>query len=66
MEVHGAYAYGLLKSEAGVHRLVRLSPFNPAHTRETSFALLELLPLLEEQEEIKLDKVVQEMKNRVK
>jgi len=55
VEVHGPYAYGLLKSEAGVHRLVRLSPFNPAHTRETSFALLELLPLLEEQEQIKLD-----------
>lgn len=55
VEVFGAYAYGLLKSEAGVHRLVRLSPFNPAHTRETSFALLELLPLLEDQEELKLD-----------
>jgi peptide chain release factor 2 len=55
VEVRGTYAYGLLKSEAGVHRLVRLSPFNPAHTRETSFALLELLPLLEQQEEITLD-----------
>ena len=38
-----------------MHRLVRLSPFNPAHTRETSFALLELLPQLEEAEAIKLD-----------
>ena len=55
VEVFGSYAYGLLKSEAGVHRLVRLSPFNPAHTRETSFALLELLPLLEQQEEFKVD-----------
>lgn len=55
VQVHGPYAYGLLKSEAGVHRLVRLSPFNPAHTRETSFALLELLPQLEETEAIKLD-----------
>ncbi len=55
VEVHGPFAYGLLKSEAGVHRLVRLSPFNPAHTRETSFALLELLPLLEQQEEFKVD-----------
>jgi peptide chain release factor 2 len=55
VEVKGPYAYGLLKSEAGVHRLVRLSPFNPAHTRETSFALLELLPELEEKEEFKVD-----------
>ncbi len=55
VSVHGPFAYGLLKSEAGVHRLVRLSPFNPAHTRETSFALLELLPQLEEAESVKLD-----------
>jgi peptide chain release factor 2 len=55
VEVHGPYAYGLLKSEAGVHRLVRLSPFNPAHTRETSFALLEVLPLLEDVERIDID-----------
>ncbi len=55
VEVRGPFAYGLLKSEAGVHRLVRLSPFNQAHTRETSFALLELLPELEEQEEFKVD-----------
>lgn len=55
VEVRGPFAYGYLKSEAGVHRLVRLSPFNPAHTRETSFALLELLPVLEEQEGAVLD-----------
>lgn len=55
VSVHGPFAYGLLKSEAGVHRLVRLSPFNPAHTRETSFALLELLPQLGEVEAVKLD-----------
>jgi peptide chain release factor 2 len=55
VSVRGPFAYGYFKSEAGVHRLVRLSPFNPAHTRETSFALLELLPELEEQEEFKVD-----------
>ncbi len=54
-EVTGQYAYGFLKSEAGVHRLIRLSPFNPAHTRETSFALVEVLPALETQEEVQLD-----------
>lgn len=55
VHVKGPHAYGLFKSEAGVHRLVRLSPFNPAHTRETSFALLELIPELAEQEAVKLD-----------
>lgn len=54
-EAIGDYAYGYLKSEAGVHRLIRLSPFNPAHTRETSFALVEVLPVLEKQEEVHLD-----------
>lgn len=55
VHVKGPNAYGLFKSEAGVHRLVRLSPFNPAHTRETSFALLELIPELAEQESLTLD-----------
>lgn len=54
-EARGSYAYGYLKSEAGVHRLIRLSEFNPAHTRETSFALVEVLPMLEAQEETELD-----------
>ncbi len=54
-EAYGDYAYGYFKSEAGVHRLIRLSPFNPAHTRETSFALVEILPVLEAQEELKID-----------
>lgn len=53
-EVIGDYAYGYLKSEAGVHRLVRQSPFNSGQSRETSFALLEVLPIIE-QEEFKLN-----------
>ncbi len=55
LSIIGSYAFGHLKSEAGVHRLIRLSPFNPAHTRETSFALVEVLPELEEQEEKTID-----------
>ena len=55
VEVKGSFAFGLLKSEAGVHRLVRLSPFNPAHTRETSFALVEILPELEEKEGVEIN-----------
>ena len=55
LEVSGPYAFGYLKSEAGVHRLVRLSPYNPSHTRETSFALVEVLPALAEQEQTALD-----------
>jgi peptide chain release factor 2 len=53
--VKGPYAYGLLAAERGVHRLVRISPFDAAKRRHTSFASLDLIPLLEEDEEIELD-----------
>jgi len=52
MKIAGRYAYGYLKSESGVHRLVRISPFDAESMRHTSFALVEVIPELEEVEEI--------------
>jgi peptide chain release factor 2 len=53
--VDGPYAFGYLHPEKGVHRLVRLSPFDAAHRRHTSFALVEVLPQVEEDEEIEIN-----------
>ena len=52
MMVDGEYAYGYLRAERGVHRLVRLSPFDAAHRRHTSFALVEVWPEIGEDSEI--------------
>lgn len=56
ISVGGEYAFGYLRSEKGVHRLVRLSPFDAAHRRHTSFALVEVLPQVAMDEaEIEID-----------
>ena len=53
--VQGAFAYGYLKGEIGVHRLVRISPFDAAKRRHTSFASVDVLPDIEEEIEIKVE-----------
>jgi peptide chain release factor 2 len=55
IEIRGDYAYGYLRGEHGVHRLVRLSPFDADHARHTSFALVEVLPEAEKQQDLQVD-----------
>ncbi len=55
LEVDGPFAYGKLKGEHGVHRLVRLSPFNSDNLRQTSFAKVEVMPKIDKPDEVAVD-----------
>jgi len=55
LHVEGPYAFGFLKGEKGVHRLVRISPFDANHRRHTSFSLVEVLPELPPTEEVQIN-----------
>ena len=55
LEVKGEYAYGRLRSESGIHRLVRISPFDAGHRRHTSFASVYIYPEINEEIEVEID-----------
>lgn len=63
LEIKGSYAYGFLKGENGVHRLVRISPFSAKNLRHTSFALVEILPEIPKTEEKEIKIKPEELKN---
>ena len=55
IEIKGDYAYGYLRGERGVHRLVRISPFDASHSRHTSFALVEVMPVVESNVDVNIE-----------
>lgn len=55
LEIDGPFAYGKLRAEHGVHRLVRLSPFNSDNLRQTSFAKVEVMPKIDKPEDVEID-----------
>ncbi len=54
LEIEGKSVYGTLKNESGVHRLVRVSPFNASQKRHTSFSMVEVIPMFEKPDEVKI------------